>query len=129
VGLGVLLGIGIISGYALTPWGRAAHWRLQSGAFDPEKGRALLFVQSRCWHTVLNLRCTVIDPQGVARTAVCHPPGGAKVILQPGASAGVEFPKDFDAPPPVHGTYRIKWEMDAEDRTKPLTLRCAKWEL
>ena len=141
---GVLSALVLLALWGVTPWGRRSHWAFREvGGYsqDPThyptgfaSDHSGLWVESRHWHTVRNLRCIVTDPLGVERSAgPWEPPpphSGTTVVLDPGQTGGgFSYPSDFDAPWPFPGTYKVSWEMDAEDGTKPVIISRGKWRV
>ena len=125
--VGFVVGLGVIALWGLLPVARRAHWRTRATPFDSQPDLYGIWLQSRHWHTVTNLRCTVTDPAGMERDAPWTYRGHATYLFPPSAtSIGVSYPQDFPhAPPLAAGRYQVRWEMDVEHGAKPVTIaRC-----
>jgi hypothetical protein len=137
--VGTAVGLALIALWGLTPWARRYHWRVHCGPLsqDPSHygdhgfapNHTGLWLKSRHWHTVTNLRCTVTDPlRQEWASPLWRPTDRPALLLKPGESAGgFSYPGEFGAPWPMPGKYRVRWEMDAEERTKPIVLARGSW--
>jgi hypothetical protein len=128
---GVVVGL-VVAGvllflWGLRPWAWKRHWVVSASPFsDDSSSHTGLFLKSRHWHTVLNVRCSVRDPDGTWWSAI-HP---GQVILAPGANAaGFEYPNDFGAPWPGEGRYRLSFQTDVMHGDKPVRLARKRWKI
>jgi hypothetical protein len=129
--VGVVVGLGVVAALAATIWGRRQHWRVVIGTLeDKSRDHTFISLKSREWHTIINLRCTVTDPYGVARTSrVPNHTKDLPVILSPGERITLCYPSGFNAPWPNPGIYRVAWEADVEGRRRPVVVRRKRWHV
>ena len=127
---GVSAGLAVIALWTLSPSARQYHWRSGSERLGPEnRGHTLLVLKSNHWHPVSKMRCTVTDPMNVKWTATWDRDERLPLILAPGDYKAFDYPKDYNAPWPIVGLFRVKWQMDAVGRQKPITLVRHKWQV
>lgn len=120
--VGVVVGIFLVWLWGISPMGRHSHWRVRDEADD-------IYLESRCYHTVRNMRCEIIIPNGNREEVEWLPGGKTQFPCSPGtATQRVNFNDQFGDPPPP-GLYRFKWSMDTEGGTKLLVLGRAKRRL
>jgi hypothetical protein len=138
VAVGVVLAAALLFFWRLLPGAWKRHWRIKCGRFFDGKelsstSHTGLWLDSRHWHTVLNLRCTVTDPDGRKYESPVWTSAyyGRRVVLGPdgGSGGGFEYPNDFGAEWPRPGTYKVKWQMNGEGRARPITLARGRWRV
>ena len=129
--LGVAFSLFFLASFSLIPAGRKHHWTTSiSKIVENGEDINLLWLRSHCFHKIRYLQCTVVDPGGAKWQANFRGSYDQDVyVLQPNESVGFEYPKDFQAPPPPAGKYKISWTSLDTDAKKRVNLLSTRWHI
>jgi len=112
--VGMAVGVGIVALIQWLPWSRRFHWRPRHEVFT--LGRSIgVFVNSRHWHTVRNLRCEITAPNGEIETRAAS--GTPELAVGPGQNSTILMLPDYGT-----SEYRIKWLIDVPEGEKPVII-------
>jgi len=127
IGAGVLVGLVC----ALTPWGRRCHWE---GVFHPYTlggpfdGLGCSLV-SHHWHSILDAKCVVVDPDGNRVEFPFQPHAHQKVLAEPDQKVDSLSGSSIFGDTPKVGKYKLEWIAKLEGRNQPATLATAKYRV
>jgi hypothetical protein len=117
IGFGSLIGLAFVAVWSALPRSRRSHWCPRHAPYTVAQN--IFWVESRHWHTARNLRCEIRCPNGEKRVVSAAMP--YEVLAPKHTSAQIELP------PYGPGKYRLRWIIDAEDRSNPIVIAKDTW--